>query len=309
MAAEGSEWARWDLHVHSPLSIVQSYGKGGGDPWERFIADLESLPAEFKVIGINDYLFLDGYRRLVEYKESGRLQNIELVLPVMEFRLNHFGGTDSDLSRLNLHVIFSDALGPDLIQQQFVNGLKCDLTLLPDGVNKADWASLLTRDSLEALGAAFKETLSDELRKQADSDLQEGFNNYNVSFECVVELLESNPLFKNKYFLAVGKAEWADIKWNKQSAAFKKTAESTGGRTGPVTIRAPRSRERRHGRDPHARAEAAGVSTSGAWLAARGHRPGDRLHRADGRAHGPRRPLHDRCPGRVGTPGGLSGHR
>lgn len=223
MSAEGSEWARWDLHVHSPLSIVQSYGKGGGDPWENFIADLESLPADFKVIGINDYLFLDGYRRVIEYKESGRLQNIDLVLPVMEFRLNHFGGTDGNLSRLNLHVVFSDALGPDLIQQQFVNGLKCDLTLLPAGVNNADWASLLTRDSLEALGSAFKETLSDELKKQTHSDLQEGFNNYNVSFETVVDLLESNPLFKNKYFLAVGKAEWADIKWNKQSAAFKKT--------------------------------------------------------------------------------------
>lgn len=22
----GSDWAKWDLHVHTPLSIIQSYG-------------------------------------------------------------------------------------------------------------------------------------------------------------------------------------------------------------------------------------------------------------------------------------------
>ena len=37
-------------------------------------------------MGINDYLFIDGYRKVLEYREQGRLQNIELVLPVVEFR-------------------------------------------------------------------------------------------------------------------------------------------------------------------------------------------------------------------------------
>jgi ABC-type lipoprotein export system ATPase subunit len=221
MNSRGSEWYKWDLHVHSPDSLVQHYGKGGVDPWESFIEDLEALPSSFRTIGLNDYLFLDGYRKVLDYRKQGRLANLDLVLPVIELRLNHFGGTVGQLSRVNLHVIFSDELDADLIQAQFLNGLKCDATLLPSPA-QSEWSSLLTRESLESLGAAVKDSLPEEHRASAGSDLMEGFSNYNVSMQDVLELLEK-PHFKHKYFLAVGKAEWADVKWNSQSVAFKKT--------------------------------------------------------------------------------------
>src|SRR4051812_16785235 len=101
MHARGSEWSRWDLHIHTPDSLVHEYGRGGVDPWAAFIDDLERLPHEFRAIGINDYLFLDGYRRVRSAKSEGRLKNIDLILPVIELRLNHFGGIDGDLSRIN----------------------------------------------------------------------------------------------------------------------------------------------------------------------------------------------------------------
>ena len=43
----GAEWAIWDLHVHTPDSIVQHYGNSK-DVWDRFIQELESLPKEIK---------------------------------------------------------------------------------------------------------------------------------------------------------------------------------------------------------------------------------------------------------------------
>ena len=43
--AAGSEWRKWDLHVHTPSSIVNGYG---GD-WDRFLAKIENLPQEFSV--------------------------------------------------------------------------------------------------------------------------------------------------------------------------------------------------------------------------------------------------------------------
>lgn len=221
MDTRGSEWSRWDLHVHTPDSLVHEYGRGGVDPWTAFIDDLEALPAEFRTIGINDYLFLDGYRKVRKAKADGRLPNIDLILPVIELRLNHFGGTDGDLSRINLHVLFSDALTPEVIQAQFINGLKCDVSLLPDAA-RGKWSSLLTRESLSSLGALVKASLPAEQRANAGTDILEGFNNYNVDLSNVLELLE-NPEFRHKYFLAVGKTEWADLKWSKQSAAFKKT--------------------------------------------------------------------------------------
>ena len=41
----GSEWRKWDLHVHTPLSIEQEYGGNTPENWERFISDLERLPS------------------------------------------------------------------------------------------------------------------------------------------------------------------------------------------------------------------------------------------------------------------------
>ena len=104
----GSVWRKWDLHVHTPDSLVHHYN--GKNPWDEFLSALESLPPEFKVIGINDYLFIDGYRRIINEKANGRLANIDLFLPVIELRLDKFGGSSNHLSRVNYHVIFSNEL-------------------------------------------------------------------------------------------------------------------------------------------------------------------------------------------------------
>ena len=37
----------------------------------RFITALEQLSEDFSVIGINDYLFLEGYRKVLEVKSQG----------------------------------------------------------------------------------------------------------------------------------------------------------------------------------------------------------------------------------------------
>ena len=73
----GSLWRKWDLHIHNPKSLVQNYGGDNQDVWERFISELENLPEEIKVIGINDYIFLDGYKVVRKAKLDGRLPNID----------------------------------------------------------------------------------------------------------------------------------------------------------------------------------------------------------------------------------------
>ena len=112
----GSIWRKWDLHVHTPASIINNYSDP--DPWERFIRELEQLPPEFKVIGVNDYLFLEGYKYLLFKKQEGRLQNIDLILPVIELRIDKFGGTAGHLSRINYHIIFSNEIAPEVIEHR-----------------------------------------------------------------------------------------------------------------------------------------------------------------------------------------------
>lgn len=216
----GAEWAIWDLHVHTPDSIVQNYGNSEV-AWDRYIQELESLPKEVKVIGINDYWFLDGYKKVLEYKREGRLQNIESFFPVIELRLDRFGGSDSKLSKVNLHVIFDPALKPEVIEEQFIGALKRNFRLYPDR-HEVSWNAVITRSSLEDLGRKIIDSAPERERKKYKSPLIEGFNNLSVSYETVMEALE-NHILSNRFLVGIGKTEWADIQWNDHSIADKRT--------------------------------------------------------------------------------------
>ena len=80
----GSEWRRWDLHVHTPCSFIAN----GFRNWESYIEKLNDVTKkkDIKVLGITDYFSIDGYERIAaEYRD--RLENVELLLPNIEFRL------------------------------------------------------------------------------------------------------------------------------------------------------------------------------------------------------------------------------
>ncbi|KZE99095.1 MULTISPECIES: TrlF family AAA-like ATPase [unclassified Rhodococcus (in: high G+C Gram-positive bacteria)] len=216
----GTAWRIWDLHIHTPASIVQHYGADTAETWERFITELEALPQDITVIGVNDYWFLDGYRRVLDAKQNGRLQNIEAIFPVIEMRLDHFGGTEGHLSRVNLHVVFDPALDADLIQAQFIAALQPKLTLSP-GHADSGWQGIITKESLTDLGRSIKATVPPGELSRYGSDFIEGFNNINVRLQDVQTVL-SGAYFKGRALVGVGKTEWRNIKWNDQSIASKK---------------------------------------------------------------------------------------
>jgi energy-coupling factor transporter ATP-binding protein EcfA2 len=230
--AAGSTWKKWDLHVHTPSSIVHKYPGTNEESWNAFLLDLEALPAEFKVIGINDYIFIDGYERVRKAKlEQGRLKNIDLVLPVIELRLDKFAGvvkkdkdgtySQSGWNRINLHVVF-DALDPEVIRQQFLGSLAPSYQLIPDSTNwNGKWKGVITRDSLAELGQMIIDSAPAEKKADYAPPLQEGFNNLCVSLEKVVEALDRHYL-AGKYLIAVGKTEWDNLKWDDQSIAEKR---------------------------------------------------------------------------------------
>ncbi len=228
----GSIWKKWDLHVHTPSSVVHNYPGTDEEAWEAFLLDLEALPPEFKVIGINDYIFIDGYERVRKAKlEQGRLKNIALLLPVIELRLDKFAGvvkkdkdgtySQSGWNRINLHVIF-DALEPEVIRQQFLGALTPSYDLIPDSTNwKGKWKGVITRDSLAELGRMIIDSAPTEKRVDYASPLLEGFNNLCVSLEKVIEALDK-PYFAAKHLIAIGKTEWDNLKWDDQSIAEKR---------------------------------------------------------------------------------------
>src|SRR3970040_449553 len=88
--SKGSEWRKWDLHIHSPLSALNNQFPRlvNGEPdWDAYVGKLESL-GDVAVIGITDYFTIEGYRKVCEFRAQARLTNIALVLPNIEFRLD-----------------------------------------------------------------------------------------------------------------------------------------------------------------------------------------------------------------------------
>jgi ABC-type lipoprotein export system ATPase subunit len=216
---KGAEWRKWDLHVHTPASIFQRFGGETEEVWEKYISDLENLPPEFAVLGINDYLFIDGYKRLMdEQSKNNRLQNLKL-LPVVEFRIEKFAGVDfKDLKRINLHVIFSDEVTVETIKSQFLNTLEQSYSI----ISGEKWTRAITKDSVSELGVEIKKSLPIEELKKYGSDLDEGFNNLNIDEKQIFKSLDKD-CFKDKFIIAVGKTEWGELKWTDASIATKKS--------------------------------------------------------------------------------------
>lgn len=231
LALAGSTWKKWDLHVHTPESFYHNYPGGQDGAWEAFLTDIEKLPEEFKVIGINDYVLVDGYEKALKAKrEQGRLKNIDLILPVVELRLDKFGGvvqggksgnTPSSWSRINIHIIF-DQVDPDFIRQQFISAIAPSYRLFPGSTGEGKWNSVISRQSIEALGAAIIDSAPADKRAGYGSPLIEGFNNLNVSADGLRRALE-NEVLRGRFILAVGKTEWENLKWDDHSIAEKKT--------------------------------------------------------------------------------------
>lgn len=215
---KGSQWRKWDLHIHTPESFQQEFRFDSdkesehydGDIWEKFVTELEQLQ-DFAVIGITDYFCIEGYRKILDYKQEGRLANISLFLPNIEFRLDRFLAKDAE-KRLNFHVIFSDELDPDLIESEFLQGL--DIT------DPKDEKRTLNKQNIEEIGRTLKEQ---HAKFQHGTDFQIGCMNINVSLGQILEILgHKKSLFGGKYLLVLPEENWCEIGWDGQDHLTRK---------------------------------------------------------------------------------------
>src|SRR5258707_15050365 len=123
----GSEWRKWDLHVHTPASVLNN---NFGVDWDAYVQILfrTLIAKEIAVVGITDYFTIDGYKKIkAEYladnaklkslfseEEIDKLRNI-LLIPNVEFRSEVFVGPNS----VNCHVLFSEEVTVQDIEENF----------------------------------------------------------------------------------------------------------------------------------------------------------------------------------------------
>lgn len=164
---------------------------------------------DVKSIAITDYFSLEGYEIVQYLRNQDYLDNFELVLPNIEFRLGTITGEDN---RLNLHVIFSEEVGVEQIRQEFLTNLEIRL----DGGDKR---SLRPRN-LEEFGAQAKRYHEDA---EGLSDYVAGCKYAWVEFDDIVTQLESSPsIFEGKYLIVLSGAEWSEISWFGQDAEIRR---------------------------------------------------------------------------------------
>lgn len=114
---KGSEWRKWDLHVHSPATVFNNQFEGADDParWTNYFHKLSSL-TDVAVLGVTDYFSVQGFNRVKEHKVAGNLGNISLLLPNVELRILPVTAIETPI---NLHVLFSDEIVGDLESKFF----------------------------------------------------------------------------------------------------------------------------------------------------------------------------------------------
>lgn len=105
----GSEWRRWDLHIHTPGTNKNDQYEGSSieDKWDNFYNAISTYVGDgsdplrvIKVIGITDYLSIDNYLKVVSDKRIP--DTVSLILPNVELRMVPFAKD----SPVNIHCIF-----------------------------------------------------------------------------------------------------------------------------------------------------------------------------------------------------------
>lgn len=225
--SRGSEWRKCDLHIHTPKSVVQHYGADTDEVWERFITDIENSYPDGSMIGISDYYFLDGYEKVLEYKNHGRLANISKIFPVIEIRLKEFGGSRHELNRVNAHIIFNpDVCSVDLIKNQFFPELTSKYQVSDKcASNNITWNGTISKEGLSELGRQIKSTVPETEENKYESDFIEGFNNLNIQLSDVKKAM-NKTFFERATLLVIGKTEWGQIRWSGTVADKKHILQS-----------------------------------------------------------------------------------
>ena len=80
MISCGSEWHRWEPHIHAPSTILNNQF-GAADPWGAYFTTLDSVTPNIEAIALTEYYVTDTYEELLKHKAIGRLPGVMLFFP------------------------------------------------------------------------------------------------------------------------------------------------------------------------------------------------------------------------------------
>lgn len=189
-ANSGSHWHRWEPHIHAPGTVLNDQFKGK-DAWETYLTALESAVPQICAIGVTDYYSTDTYERLLHAKQSGRLQNCDLIFPNIEMRLGI--GTVKG-KWVNLHLLVCPDNPNHLVE------LKRFLARLHFGAHDDSYAC--TKDDLVRLGQRANPVLTGPT-----AALEHGSEQFKVSFDELKKVYSESAWAQENVLIAVAGSE------------------------------------------------------------------------------------------------------
>ena len=187
MFEKGSEWRRWDLHVHTPNTKKNDSYKGQNleEKWKNFYSAIEKYVnsdderKKVSVIGITDYLAIDNYKKVVA---DGILSKYVLgIFPNVEMRITPTGKK----SPVNIHFIFN----PDFVDQlenRFFSQLEFECGRKYHA----------TKSDLIELGKKMGEDNEEEAYKK-------GIEQFVPSYTAISELFKNDPQLRENTLIGV----------------------------------------------------------------------------------------------------------
>jgi len=185
MISSGSQWRRWEPHIHAPGTILNNQF-GGNDPWEEYLTALEGVVPKVESIAITDYYVTDTYEEVLKLKEAGRLSHVQLIFPNVELRLDVAVKTGF----VNIHLLVSPEDLDHLEQLQRILG-RLQFRAHDDRYD-------CTRSELIRLGKRADSSIIDD-----HAALQYGATQFKVNFAELRDVYHSSEWAKKNILIAV----------------------------------------------------------------------------------------------------------
>lgn len=185
MISRGSEWHRWEPHIHAPGTILNDQF-GGSAPWDAYLTIIEGLMPKIEAIAVTDYYVTDTYEEYLTHKAAGRLPDVKLLFPNIELRLD----VAAKSGFVNLHLLVSPEDPGHLVEVRRI------LTRLQFHAYSDRFDC--TSDELIRLGKRADPTITDDR-----AALRHGATQFKVNFDQLRKVIHESEWAKKNILIAV----------------------------------------------------------------------------------------------------------
>jgi energy-coupling factor transporter ATP-binding protein EcfA2 len=180
----GSEWNRWDPHIHAPGTVLEDQF---GNDWDGYLKKIEDSNPPIRALGITDYYSIESYRTVRAWKEKSRLPEADFIFPNVEMRLDI---KTAKQKGINIHLLFSP---DDPNHEKEIERLLSHLEFDFKGRKYR-----CSRQELIDLGKAFDSKQTDDV-----GAFREGVKQFKVDFNQLRTLFKDEAWLRENCLVAV----------------------------------------------------------------------------------------------------------